>query len=316
VLETSGNAQENRAYRGAGEMVFGSQVTDSATAAAMARYGGSLGAVLGGLYAGEVTSDSVEARFERWRQLSTVLPAAGQIQFLAGKGITLAGLGRFQAAQLVADTVMKVSPDQASGVLLLPLMLGFAPADYAPSALAKLTGAPRRGPFQVYIASIFALNRGDEVEAARLIDSVLAHQTQNVPPQFWAMLRAARGWSVMMAGDTAQGTQAMRSALEDVGAGWNAYLTAPLRLQLAAALAQRPASREEGRRMLAYGFVTDVGVAPIALYALGRAEEAAGNRPAAAEAYGNFLRLWDRADPMLQPRITEVKEALKRVTGE
>jgi hypothetical protein len=32
VLETSGNAQENRAYRGAGEMVFGRQGTDSATA--------------------------------------------------------------------------------------------------------------------------------------------------------------------------------------------------------------------------------------------------------------------------------------------
>ena len=120
----------------------------------------------------------------------------------------------------------------------------------------------------------------------------------------------------MMGGDSTAGILAMRTALENVGGGWNPFLTAPLRLQLAAALAQRPATREQGRQILEYGFTADVGVAPIALYALGRAEEAAGNRSAAAAAYGQFLRLWDKADPMLLPRITEVREALKRVTGE
>jgi serine/threonine-protein kinase len=316
VLEKSGNAQENRAYRGAGDMVFGAGVIDSTTAAAMLRYGGTLGAVLGGLYSGEATSDSVEARFDRWRQLSTVLPAAGQIQYLAGKGITLGGLGRFQAARIVADSLMKVSQDQASGVLLTPLILGFAPTGYAPPALAKMTGAPRRSPFQVYIASILALDRGDRAEGTRLIDSLLANQTPNTPPQFWAVLRAAKGWSVMIAGDTVQGIQAMRTALEEAGAGWGPWLTAPLRLRLAAALTQRPATREEGRRLLQYGFVYDVGVTPIAQYALGRAEERSGNRAAAAEAYSQFLRLWDRADSSAQPRVMEVRDALKRVTGE
>jgi len=316
VLETSGNAQENRAYRGAGDMVFGAGVIDTTTAAAMLRYGGTLAAVLGGLYSGEATSDSVEARFDRWRQLSTVLPAGGQIQYLAGKGITLAGLGRFQAAQVVADSLMKVSQDQANGILLTPLILGFAPPDYAPPTLAKMTGAPRRNPFQVYVASILALDRGDRGEGVRLIDSLLASQTPNMPPQFWAILRAAKGWSVLIAGDTAQGTQAMRTALEEAGAGWSPWLTAPLRLQLATALTQRPATHEEGRRLLQYGFVYDVGVTPIAQFALGRAEENNGNRAAAAEAYSQFLRLWDRADSSAQRRVTEVREALKRVTGE
>jgi hypothetical protein len=124
-----------------------------------------------------------------------------------------------------------------------------------------------------------------------------------------------KGWTTMMAGDTATGLPTMRAALEEVG-GWNPFLTAPLRLQVATALAQRPATRQEGRLLLLYGFGNDVGVQPMAEYALGRAAESAGDRAGAAEAYGNFLKLWDRPDPVLQPRIMEVREALKRVTGE
>jgi serine/threonine-protein kinase len=316
VLETSGNAQENRAYRGAGEMVFGAGVIDTTTAAAMVRYGGTLGAVLGGLYSGEATSDSVEARLDRWRQLSTVLPTGGQLQYLAGKGITLAGLGRFAAGQTVFDTLVKLNQNLAHGILLLPQMLGFAPPDYHPPALAKLTSVPRKEPLQVYLAAVQALGRGDRGEAARLTDSLLANQTPNMPPQFWGTMRAIKGWSVMLAGDTASGIKQMREALEVATPGWNPFFTAPIRLQLAAALTQQPATREEGRRLLQYGFVYDVGVTPIAQYALGRAEENNGNRAAAAEAYSQFLRLWDRADSSAQPRVTEVREALKRVTGE
>ena len=121
---------------------------------------------------------------------------------------------------------------------------------------------------------------------------------------------------MILAGDTAGGVKQMRSALEEVGGGWSRYLSAPLRLQLASTLMARPETREQGRRLLEYGFVTDLGALPIAQYALGKAEEAAGNRVAAAEAYGRFLRLWDRSDSTAQPRVNEVREALKRVTGE
>ncbi|MEO8637189.1 MAG: serine/threonine-protein kinase [Gemmatimonadales bacterium] len=316
VLESSGNAQENLAYRGAGEMVFGTAPADSATAGAMVRYGGSLGGVLGALYTGGVTGDSVLARYERWGEISPFMPTRGQVQYLIGKGVTLATMGRFQEAQRISDSLMKVAPNEAQGILMAPRLLGFAPAAYQPPELKGFDQAPRRNPFQVYFTVIFALNRGDRAEAARLSDSLLAHQAPNMPPQIWAMLRAAKGWAAMMAGDTTAGVAAMRTALEDVGAGGNSFLTAPLRLQLAAALTQQPATHDEGRRMLRYSFTTDIGAPPLALYALGRAEEAAGNRPAAAEAYGQFLRLWDKADPMLQPQIAEVKEALTRVTGE
>ena len=316
VLETSGNARENQAYHGAGEILFGQGRIDTSTAAAMLRYGGSLAGVMGGLYSGEATSDTVAARYDRWRGVSLAMPAAGQIQYLAGKGITLAGLGRFQAAQAVADSLRKVNPQQAYGVLLAPLILGFAPPDYAPPALDSLVRAPRRDPLQVYVVSVLALNRGDRAEGARLLDSLLTRRDPQMPPQFWEVVRAAKGWVLIMAGDSANGIQMVRTGLEEAGAGWNPFLTAPLRLQLGAALAQRPATREQGLRLLQHSFVTDVGVTPLAQFALGRAEEAAGNRAAAAEAYSRFLRLWDQADPILQPRINDAKEALRRVTAE
>jgi len=316
VLTRSGNPQENQAYRGAGAMAFGGGVDDSATAQAMVRYGGSLGAVVGGIFAGDPTSDSVIARLEPWRQLGMLVPPAMQTQLLAGRGITLAGLGQLGAAASVYDSLTKVSPDQAIGVLLTPVMLGFAPREYQPPALARVTTPPWRNPFQVYVVSLIRLNRGERADAARLLDSLLAHPSPNVPPRFWALVRAARGWAAMMGGDTTAGIQAMRTGLEEVGSGWNNFLTAPLRLQLATALALRPPTRQEGLRLLKYGFVTDVGMAPVTLLALGRTEEAIGDRTAAAEAYGRLLALWDKADPIMAPRVTEVREALRRVTAE
>jgi hypothetical protein len=50
--------------------------------------------------------------------------------------------------------------------------------------------------------------------------------------------------------------------------------------------------------------------------ALGRAWEAAGERDSAAHAYGRFVRLWDKADPPLQGRVQEAREALARLNAE
>ena len=38
---------------------------------------------------------------------------------------------------------------------------------------------------------------------------------------------------------------------------------------------------------------------PINFYYLGRIHEAAGEREEAAQAYGQFIRLWDKPDPVL-----------------
>ena len=55
---------------------------------------------------------------------------------------------------------------------------------------------------------------------------------------------------------------------------------------------------------------------PLAQLALGRSYESAGKRDSAALAYGRFVKLWDKADPELQGRVAEAREALQRLTAE
>jgi hypothetical protein len=50
--------------------------------------------------------------------------------------------------------------------------------------------------------------------------------------------------------------------------------------------------------------------------ALGRTYEAAGKPDSAARAYGRFLRFWDKADPELQGRAKEAKQALQELSRE
>ena len=90
-----------------------------------------------------------------------------------------------------------------------------------------------------------------------------------------------------------------------------------LRFQLALALAANPRSRAEGITHLRYGFNgSAVHLLPLTFLALGRTYEAAEKPDSAAIAYGRFLRLWDKADPELQGRVSEAKEALARLAAE
>jgi hypothetical protein len=88
-------------------------------------------------------------------------------------------------------------------------------------------------------------------------------------------------------------------------------------LQLALALSANPRTRAEGISHLRYGFNGGaVHLLPLTYLALGRTYEAAGKSDSAAIAYRRFLRLWDKADPELQGRVTEAREALARLTSE
>src|SRR5690606_15387783 len=246
VLQSSANALENQAYRGAGEMVFAKVPPDSATLRAMSRYGGSVGAAQGAIFGGDaVTSDSVLNRLQRFEVFES-RAGAGSLQFLLGRGLMLVGLGQFAPAREVFDSARKVSPDQATAIMMWPLMIGFAPPGYAPELLALIETGPRRSPFQTYFHAVIRLNRGERAEGTRLLDSLLAHRDPKMPPKLYDLVGAAKGWTTMMAGDTAAGIRQMRTGLENVGAGWNSFMTAPIRLQLATALAQRPDTREEG----------------------------------------------------------------------
>jgi len=131
------------------------------------------------------------------------------------------------------------------------------------------------------------------------------------------MLEATVGWARLVQGDTAGGIDELRSGLAKTGGPKTAETTAVLRFQLALALAADPDTRQEGISRLRYSFDnTALYLVPLAYLALGRTYEDAGKTDSAAIAYGRFVRLWDKADPELQGRVTEAREALERLTAE
>lgn len=312
VLERGGNETEIRAYTGGGELAFGKGVIDSATGAAMQEYRFSQAGLLGYMTRKDPPSDSVVATLKHWK---AQLRFPTTIQFEVAKGEALSGLGRFQAAYALGDSMRKENPQQGGAVLLWPLALGFAPPDFAGEYVQRMVTAPRREPFQVnaIIQVLLRQNRG--MEAGRLIDSLLAVDPTTISPKLRALLRASRGWLAVQRGDTAGGIKAMQTGLEDVGT-FSSFVTLPVRLELAWTMAHWPETREQGIRMLQYSFDTDFGTGPMLDYALGRAYEAAGRRAEAADAYSRFLRQWDKADSSAAPRIAEVREALIRLTAE
>jgi tetratricopeptide (TPR) repeat protein/tRNA A-37 threonylcarbamoyl transferase component Bud32 len=52
------------------------------------------------------------------------------------------------------------------------------------------------------------------------------------------------------------------------------------------------------------------------LYRLGELYEERGDRVKAADRYAEFVKLWKRADPELQPKVTEAKQRLEALSGE
>ena len=234
----------------------------------------------------------------------------------AGRGLVLASLGRFKELDRLADSLRPFSQEQSGGIRLFPLIVGIAPPGYGADYLARFEKAPLLSPFQAYIAATIKLAQGDGQRGGKIVDSLLASDSTKYPPFLRDLLIAARGWRTVLAGDTVAGLKDMTRGVGEAAPMGGSFLTAPVRLQYAAVLASRPDTRQHGIRLLRYGFDTDIGFQPITVMALARAYEAAGEKANAAEAYGQLIRLWNKADESGKPRIDEAKEALQRLTGE
>ncbi|MGH7579369.1 MAG: protein kinase domain-containing protein [Gemmatimonadales bacterium] len=310
------------AHRVGGQIAWGPPPGDSAIRAALATVHNVAHYGLASLYREETaTSDTI---LDRARELNSAMPAgSASRRFEAiGRGFMLLGMGRMREVRALADSVAAVSPGAAAGLLGTPVVLGIAP----PSALGtrvdslmaldpELTSSPRR---EAYAAAMKAIARGRPDEAIRsATEGIEAADRSPDSTRFRGLLRATAGWARLVKGDTAAGIADLRAGLAETGGPHAAGITALQRFQLALALSTDPDTRSEGITRLRYGFDNaDFYLTPLAFLALGRTYEAAGKRDSAAVAYGRFVRLWDKADPELQGRVTEAREALTRLTAE
>jgi hypothetical protein len=267
------------------------------------------------------TSDTILALFDRIRH---ALPVNSPTRRFAPipRGFALVGMGRLSEVRGLIDTVAAISPGAAAGLLGWPIVLGMSPQSAAGPrldslmALDQATSGNQRTA--AYARAIKAMARQQPDEAGRI-----AVQGMKLPDETAdsarnrGLLEATAGWARLAQGDTAAGIRDLRSGLGKAGGPNTAETTAFLRFQLALALAADPDTREEGISRLRYSFDnTALYLFPLAFLALGRTYEAAGEADSAAFAYGRFVRLWDKADPALQGRVAEAREALQRLTAE
>ena len=239
---------------------------------------------------------------------------ASQMPFL--RAFLLVGLGRVTGLDTMVDSLYALAPQMARNVEVGPLRMVSAPPGWRETSTSRFLGAPPDSPFMAVIQATVRLQRGEHARALRVTDSLIALPPNRVGDARWKDLsRALRGWALLASGDTVAGVAQMRAGLRLLS-DWNNFLTGPVRLAFARALTARPETRAEAVALFRNGFDSDIGLLGPAMYELGRAEELAGNRANAAEAYAQFIRLWADADPYLQPHVAEARRGLQRVTGE
>jgi tetratricopeptide (TPR) repeat protein len=261
------------------------------------------------------TSDSVLRRFARVQQVGSQAPAF-LWRGLAFRSQALAGFGRWREARVLVDSLKRLDPGRATGVLAWSAALGLTPASFR-AFLDTAVAAFPPGPEAEYGKGVVHLVRGEVAEGRRRFARALAGpDSATMPPEVRGLLVAADGWAMLLQGDTTAGLHRFRSGLDSMAAPRQAEESAFLRFQLALALASRAETRPEGIMRLRYGFALHPLYEPMTHLALGRVYEAAGQRDSAAMSYSRFLRLWDKADPELQGRVREAREALQELTQE
>jgi eukaryotic-like serine/threonine-protein kinase len=265
------------------------------------------------------TSDSI---LDLRRRLFADLPANSPARRFEPieRGFMLMGFGRVREARALGDSIATLSAGAAAGLLGAPVALGLAPASAWGPKIDSLMAQEQAGgedpQMAAYANAIGAAARGRTAEAVKLAtEAIRAPSITGDSTRLRGLLRAALGWARLVEGDTAAGIADLRRGVSVTGGQQGGVSF--LRLQLALALSADPRTRAEGISRLRYGFNgTGLHLLPLTYLALGRTYEAAGKADSAALAYGRFLRLWDKADPELQGRVSEVREALARLTSE
>jgi eukaryotic-like serine/threonine-protein kinase len=301
------------AMRAAAANIWGPPPTDKALLAGLAEHASwTIQAAFSSYQRAEATSDTVLRLFNRVQDVSPPSPV------LLGRALpvrahVLAGMGRWREARVVLDSLQSIEPRKAGGIAAWAVVLGLTPPRSS-SVLDSVVRSNPPGPEAAYGNAMLHVVRGQLAEGRRLLARELSRDSAAVPANIRGLMMAGDGWAMLLEGDTLGGIRRMRAGL-DLSAAPNEESAFP-RLQLALAMAARPETRPEGIRWLRYGFETMPLYKPLTFLALGRAYEAAGQPDSAAQSYSRFLKLWDKADPELQGRVSDAREALQEITRE
>jgi tetratricopeptide (TPR) repeat protein len=310
---TAPQAEVNALRTAAGE-IWGPEPSDKALLAALTTQASwVIQAAFSSYQNPEATSDTVLRIFNKVEDVTPRSPIF-MARSLGVRAGALAGLGRWREAKLVIDSLRPLDPDKARGTMAWAVVLGLAPPAFNSVLDSVVQGLPP-GTEAEYARGMIHILRGQVAEGRRILVRALSgRDSSHVPPLYRGLMIAGEGWGQLLQGDSTGGIRRMQLGL-DLSAAPNEESASP-RLQLALAMAARKETRAQGIEWLQYGFEGLPMYKPLTLLALGRTYEAAGQRDSAMVAYSRFLRLWDKADPELQGRVRQAKEALQDLTGE
>ncbi|UCC82580.1 MAG: hypothetical protein JSW46_16635 [Gemmatimonadota bacterium] len=238
------------------------------------------------------------------------------------KGTCLSSLGRLAEAKASYESIPANPPVDGSIFSLLPVYAGLADSAFAAQALESISRpspVPGFDQFFAYFRMLYALSQGDAPAARSAAEEALAPNPAIDTVVIRGLVEAGLGWADLIDGDTLSGLRKLDDGIEQAGYGLTASLSfaAPLRFVRAATLAARPETRDRGIRLLRYGlYPWDTDYLALRYLPLGRALEESGDIAGAARAYSRFVRLWENADPELQPRVETARRALERLTAE
>ena len=210
---------------------------------------------------------------------------------------------------LVTDIENGTLGPQAAGAALgtayfsdLPLPKSLYDGFFDPNA-ADSTPGP-----QMAAAAFGALESGDRATAMRLIAAMEGARD--------AILESGDTLSAGEVGEIVEGLQARDAMLRDdpnalalLEASYRGSGFPPSALWTAELLA------EAGETERAIVYLEALGPNPLTASRLGHLYEEAGRRDDALEAYGWILLAWEGADPALQPRVAEARQAIARLQG-
>jgi tetratricopeptide (TPR) repeat protein len=238
------------------------------------------------------------------------------------KAEILSSLGRLAEAKPSYDSLPPTPPLDGAIFSLLPVYAGLADSSYAPRAVDLISEPPPAPGFAqlfAYFRMLYALSQGDALAARSAAQQALAPDPAIDAIAMRGLVEAGLGWADLIDGDTLSGLRKLDEGIEQAGYGSTATMPfiAPLRFVRAAALAARPETRDRGIRLLRYGiYPWDTNYLALRYLLLGGALEQKGDRAGAIRAYSHFVRLWENADPELQPRVETAQRALQRLTAE
>jgi hypothetical protein len=264
-------------------------------------------------------------------QVIRLVPAERKVAMWRIRTMLLTATGRVDAAEDTARLDVVPTSVIRDHLTHYPAVAGFIdPAAISRGRNRRASDSLPRWDIDLLIAlAHFASGDGASGEAA-LADLRLADVSAQQRRVASGLVGAARGWAILIAGDTADAIERMRSGLTEAGrwteSGVNAAPNdelgalgagAALSFRLVAAMASWTPTAAQGRRLLHDVLWPDFHYEVLRHYELGRALEWASRGAEARESYDRFLRLLEGADEglLVADEMAWAREALTRLAG-